>query len=590
MFSPSHRFKFFLLVLLPIHTTSTSFQIKDIIERTSKEKDVSTIAFFGRIYELELVLLDAADTNIPRMVFTESYGELYFAGDFNKHILVVACINLWHKSMLNRIDIAFHGIHAASRSVFLVPGERYKNLQYLWRHFEWCWASGFVNVVVVFLVTNETFSYTRFPQMKIFRGTLEDELFPDRFNDLMGYPIRSPLQYDPPRVYTYIDLWGHHVITGYCAELFLAFLDRYNATMEEVRINNSTDYNMPGIVHLINRGKIDISIHTYMGIGGVRSSYPVRMMQWCILVPSQGEIKAYWYFIRPFQFHLWLSCLAALIGISCCVVLEERLRGSHYDFGRSCCNIFRFMLCLPTCDSRPFAFRRGFRQILIFMLGFMLTNLYLAYLTSFLAKIILKPQIETLAELVQKNISILTLDFEIPILLKNMGLPKGFDRLLTPISAAEVSRPEHLINNKSLAYTVTDDKALFVLMQQIHLKQPLYTIVDECVSTIPIGFLLAKQSPFEIILNRFILSVSQAGLIYKWFNDMYSTGLKARILKVLPSTGKQALPLTMEHFQFAWIALIGGLFLATICFVLENLMEMISRFRLRVVVVHHSNN
>ncbi|XP_055910481.1 uncharacterized protein LOC129944845 [Eupeodes corollae] len=588
MFSPSHRFKIFLLVLLPIHTTSTFIQIKDIIERTSKEKDISTIAFFGQIYEfeLELVMLAEANANIPRMLYSESYGELYFAGDFNKNILLVACIDLWQRSMLNRIDNAFRGIHAASRSIFLVPGERYKNLRYLVEHFEWCWSRGFVNVLVIFLETNETFSYTPFPRMHVFRRTLdadEGTLFPDRFDNLMGFPIRTPLQYDPPRVYTYVDNLGRQILTGYCAELFLAFLQRHNATLEEVRINNSTDYNMPAIVQLINRAKIDISIHTYMDIGGIRSSYPVRMMQWCIMVPSQGEINAYWYFIRPFQLQLWLSCLGVLIGLSFLVALEERLQGVHYDFGRSCCDVFRFFLCLPSNDSRPFELRRGFRKILIFMLGFMLTNLYLAYLTSFLAKIILKPQIQTLAELVTKNISILTLDFEIPIVLKNRGLPEGFERLLVPISATTISRPEHLMNNRSLAYTITDDKAMFVLMQQIHLRQPRYKIVDECVSTIPIGFLLAKQSSFEKILNRFILRASACGFIYKWWSDMYATGLKAGILKVIPSTGKQTLPLTMQHFQFAWIALVGGLLLATICLVLEKIVHMVRRFRVVVV-------
>ncbi|XP_017479816.1 PREDICTED: uncharacterized protein LOC108369249 [Rhagoletis zephyria] len=574
----------------------TQLRRRDAIDRViaavHTQRAILTIAYFGAFSDIE-PYITAANTT-PKFVITqgcnEPLGAATVADKFSSDIFYIAVGQLTRNPMWQRMNDVLADRQTRVRGLFVVPRHVTRRQVYssqVSEHFEWCWRNGFINAMVLVDDNAEennkkkpftVYGYDRFPQLRVRQMPVHAAWFSDKLKNFHRSSVRTTYQFDPPRAFQ-LQPWmqNNSEIVGYAAEMLIALAKTHNATLQLVTLNNSSHYNIMSVIDQIRRGGLDISMNLYFFYPGLRLSYPIRMQPISVLVPSSGEIERFRYFVRPFQTHTWFCFILGLLYLSLIRRLSDRI-SSYWNpqvrpsFGRGCLEVWRLLLFLPIntpCDRKCFHWHSASTLVLTALLGFMLTNLYQASLTSFLASAIFRPPWNTLASLVEHNVSINTNFNEIEVLRNSSSLSKDFFRLLIPRDPTELR--DELMALKPNAYTACADVVHFVLLQQEHMdRKPLHEC-GESIATLPFGFLLPNRSPYEHLVNRFILRAQAAGLTIKWIESAKSDGFRAGILRKRKQKRPLKQPLNQEYFQFAWIVWSAGLLSALCGFALENL-------------------
>ncbi|XP_011210816.2 uncharacterized protein LOC105231299 [Bactrocera dorsalis] len=572
--------------------------IDRIIATVQAERAILSIAYFGAITDIE-PYITAANTT-PKFVMTEGCNDPLSGGTaadkFSSNIFFIAVGQLLRNPMWQRMNNVLGDIQSRVRGLFVVPRHmtrRQIQLSQLGEQFEWCWRNGFINAMI--LVDDGTrdntehpftvYGYDRFPHLQVRRMSVHAVWFSDKLKNFQRSSIHTTYQYDPPRVFQIQRSWAENDVktVGYAAEMLQAFARAHNATLDIIMLNNSSRYNIMSVIDQLRRGVLDIAMNPYFYYPGVRLSYPVRMLQFAIVVRSNGEIERFHYFVRPFQTQTWICFLLGLCYLSLVRRLSERLSAYWYpslhpSFGRGCLEIWRLLLFLPInipSERKCFRWHGAATFLLTVILGFILTNLYQASLTSFLATSVFRPQLNTLMSVLEHNVSVNTNYNEMEFIRNSSSLPRDFGRLL--IARDPTDLRDELFALRPRAYTACVDVVDFALAQQQHMdRKPLHEC-EERITTLPFGFMLAPRSPYEHIVNRFILRAEAAGLTVRWLRSANTDGFRAGILRMRVRNLPPKQPLNLEYFQFAWIVWSVGLLCALCGYALENLRYWLQR-------------
>ncbi|XP_065363421.1 uncharacterized protein LOC135956777 [Calliphora vicina] len=551
-------------------------ELNSIVRAADTSTEILTLAIFGESHRIEQYIRVAETNIIPKLVITRNYGDISFNHEsgLNRKIFFIAVAELERKALWNHLNNAFLGRQSYARGVFITKRSRRKDSRLdLGEHFEWCWKKGFTNALI--LVDNEKYyqqhyeiyNYNRFQRQQITNMTnfSKLQLYPDKFRNLHKFKIRTFAQYDPPRVFDKRNCMRKYMnrLLGYVATLYEAFLKEYNAEMDLLYFSTNKSYSIMEIMQIVDNDEIDLAINPYIPIKSVHLSYPLRMLQRCVVVPYPQELSKYKFFIMPFESKVWLSFLATWFILSLAKFFGWFLKQSNsstLDVGEILLDVWRLMMYLPSftvCSYKDFKWFNAVWFSFITVMGFIFSNLYMASLTSFFSGLTFKPTINTLGELIQRNITLDVVDYEIPTILNNRDLPKYFAELLRARNASDLIN-DIMALHANHSYAALEDRIIFSLNQQIHLRQPVSQVVKECLTTMPFGFLMPAHSQYEKPLNRFILRSASAGLIDKWYFEAIQDGYCSGILTMRMPLLKVARPLTLEHFQFGWFVLAGG--------------------------------
>ncbi|XP_073831883.1 uncharacterized protein [Musca autumnalis] len=535
-----------------LNFTFNSWHLRElnyIISRAHYTHDIQTLVYFGNTYDVEDYIRAAEIWSTPKIVITEHTGEMSLKNDagVNSKLFFIAIGNLRRKEFWNHMNNLLSEMQSRVRGVFITTAPNGKRSQLnLGEHFEWCWQRGLINTLILVdrqLPTEHAFqvyNYNPFLEPQVFNSSNSRtiNLFPDKFRNLHGYQIKATAQYDPPRVYERNQCKGkkQQPLAGYVANIFRAFLKEYNASLYLSYYFPNKTLNILEILKQINDGDVEVSVNPYVPHKGVQISYPIRMLRRCIVVPSAKELEKYKYFIMPFNTDVWLCVLGSWVWLSVARLLNwtsthRRCNCNQMDVGRTFLEVFRVLAFLPlpgNCCSKSVRWYHLLWFMQIVPLAFILSNLYLASLTSFFSGLNFRKQISTLDDLVKRNMAIETIDYDVPSILENRGLPKGFADLIKPRLAADLL-PEILELKPMLTFSSLIDRIQFVLNQEKHLLKPTKHMVEECINTVPFGFVMPPHSQFELPLNRFLLRCADAGLIEKWakdsIDDAYCSGM-----------------------------------------------------------------
>lgn len=591
------------LINTTILTTNTwqMQELNSIIAAAGNTTEILTLTIFGQLHELEPYIRAAEENTIPKMVMTRSYGDICFNHEsgLNRKIFFLAVSHLDRKAMWNHMNNAFQGRQGNVRGVFITQRPRRKDTRLdLYEHLEWCWKKGFTNTLIlvdnerVYQQNYEIFNYNHFERHQLINMTnfSKCELFPDKFRNFHKFKLRTSAQFDPPRVFERGNCKGKYKkhLLGYGAIMFQAFLKEYNAEMDLLFDNKS--YNIMDIIEKVNNDEIDLAINPYIPFKGVHLSYPLRMMQRCVVVPFPEELSKYKFFIMPFQTKVWLSFLITWFILSSAKLFgwffkQQYWTATKLDVGETFLDVWRLMMYLPTftsCCYKDFKWFNALWFSYIAGMGFIFSNLYMASLTSYFSGVIFKPTIDTLNEIIKRHIIIDVVDYDIPSILNNHDLPRDFAELLHARNSYDLIR-DILQMRSNHSYTDLEDRIQFALNQQIHLLKPFSQVVKECITTMPFGFVMPAHSQIERPLNRFILRSNSAGLIDKWMLDAIQDGYCTGILNMRKPKLKISRPLTLQHFQFGWFVLGGGYLVGTVVFMLESLKRIFRRVKFFII-------
>ncbi|CAD7076980.1 unnamed protein product [Hermetia illucens] len=439
-------------------------------------------------------------------------------------------------------------------------------------YFEFMWKLGILNVVAMFSLDcrcGEILTFTPFPIFKIDELTPEQDFFPDKLKDLHGFPITTIIKTDEPRVFRYKDRHGHQRIGGYASKIFMSFLQKHNATLNEYLIPNDTYVRAKNLINLVHKEKVTISMHPYRQTGSnVDGSYPVRMVKMCVMYPAPAEVRADKYLLYSFSSNVW-----AILGFTAAYIvltnfwLGRVIRG-HFQVDMLFLDSFRalmFQSYIIWTIRKLWKYRMVRLSIVLF--SFFFANAYQSLLAGILTTRVFERPVSTKAEMITAGLGIYNIDFEFGFY-EGAITPPEFKNLFILVDTETYNRHRNILNT-TFAYTTPDEKALFLMQQQKFLERPLFLFSTVCVETSLSAFLMPRNSPFKDAFNTVLLQCYQSGLYFKWNTDAFREAVEAGILERKRTIGRVLTPLSLSHLQLAWTVLFYGLLSGCVSFFIE---------------------
>lgn len=97
---------------------------------------------------------------------------------------------------------------------------------------------------------------------------------------------------------------------------------------------------------------------------------------------------------------------------------------------------------------------------------------------------------------------------------------------------------------------------------------PLLHVMTECPRSFYIGYMVRKGWPFAADFSRMIISFKEAGLTFKWYNDLQNAIVShINVHNRMGKVGPEAF--TLKHLIFSFYLLAIGLILSTVVLVVE---------------------
>ncbi|XP_055910522.1 uncharacterized protein LOC129944885 [Eupeodes corollae] len=410
------------------------------------------------------------------------------------------------------------------------------------------------------------------------REVLPTQPIPHALRNLNGFIFRSAIYTDIPRIFKYTDEHGHKKIGGYAIKLFKCFLQQHNATFAEVNIEHLESSFMPAVTQATLSNDIDISLNPYSRIESLGMCYPFGLLRLVILAPINNHIDSNEYFLRPFSPTVWLFFGVTFNFLVAVNVLRNVCRGRPADIWQCLSQIYLPLLNHST--ERPLDHGGHRIQAQIQLFAFVIVNVYLVYLTSFLTVFIEIKQFRTIKDLIENECPVLFVNYDWQRFANAEKQTVNFAAIVKTINygifAKAAYSPTSMTNNY-YAIAIASDKAKFLV--KFHKSR---RIVEEFLNDYyHLGFHVVQHSPFLDILDDFIIKLMETGLLSKWKSDVFSEVKKYNLIN---KTGEKLnennppLPLTLYHLKFAWICLASGLIFAVLVFICENAGLVVRRF------------
>ncbi|CAD7076992.1 unnamed protein product [Hermetia illucens] len=439
-------------------------------------------------------------------------------------------------------------------------------------YFEYMWTKKILDVVAIFdseSASNQVFTYNPFPTLKVENISGQRDIFPDKLENLHGFPITTLIKRDEPRIFRYKDYNGRTKLGGYAAKIFLAFLKKHNATLEEYLMPNTTYLNIEALINLLSDGNVSISIHPYAQAGlPTDGSYPIGFMDECIMVPAPQEIIPSKYLLVSFPSQVWmLLFVTAILTLTQNLYLNKFMAGK-FELGLTLLDIVSGLAVQPFgSGAGNNSWRQRCVRISVVIFGFFIANIYGSRLASAFITKMFQPPLETKEDMIRAKLKILMIQVEFEFL-RNTIQPQEFRDLIVPAKVDVVNAYRMFFNN-SYGYAVPDDKALFFLLKQKYLKRRLVLYTKVCLATMHVGFNMPRDSPFKDIFSRVLLQTFQSGLYLKWYEDAFDEAVEAGIFTRQITDENMATPISVAHLTLAWTILFCGLSCSLLWFLIE---------------------
>lgn len=427
---------------------------------------------------------------------------------------------------------------------------------------------------------NQLFGVSKFPVMSFenrtdflkYMGKIWKQVQNAR-SDVGGFGFTTPLRQDLPHLF---QSQGHYDGSTYrIIETFVRFI---NGSFKELIMPPDSlggqVINMKDALQLIRERKMEFCAHAYalfMSDEELEKSYPLLVVQWCLMVPLYNSVSTYFYPLQPFDWNVWFFALGALLALVLLELMWLRMFGGWSGYRGAVLNSFCYIINVPIEGQlqQP-CLLRFLLLATVFFHGFFLSAYYTSNLGSILTVNLFHAQINTMNDIVSAQLPVMIIDYEMEFLLNlNKELPQEFLELLRPVDSAVFS--EHQTSfNSSFAYFVTEDHWEFLDEQQKHLKQRLFKLSSICFGSYHLAFPLQMDSSLWRDIEYFTFRIHSSGLLNFYARSSFGSALHAGLVQRMPDT-QEYTSAGLQHLAIAFILLLVMSFLAGIVFVLETL-------------------
>ncbi|XP_013098189.1 uncharacterized protein LOC106081047 [Stomoxys calcitrans] len=444
------------------------------------------------------------------------------------------------------------------------------------RLYAWIWRKQFINCLLM-TVDNNIFIHEPYPTLEIINVTSSwnsSTFFVDYSTDFKGYAINSPIRYDLPRVfYMTGPRYGlgkkkPHV-SGATGKLFMVFVEHIKASYNESQTDGHEydPVDLPETIKMIELNQLEISMNSYTEYiaTNIGSSYPIGINDWCMMVPNRIATPAHNFLQRSFRGYTWflVSFSIFYIALSIWLFTPPPKRDISLSLLQAICSM---LLISPLRVLKGPSLRIRLIFVMLFIMGFFVTNLYLTKMASFLTSSPEVPQINSMQDVVDAKLPIMVTTFEYESMLSK-NFPTEFMALMVPVSKGEMDKHRDQFN-KSFGYSTQTDRWRFLSIQQRFMKEPMFRLSKICMGPFYHIIPIQRDSHFSRPLRKFMMSAFQYGLMSHWNYEAFADALYMKYVKVILEH-ETVEPLSLTYFRSIWIIWLIGLILSTLAFCVE---------------------
>ncbi|XP_016988031.1 uncharacterized protein LOC108050735 [Drosophila rhopaloa] len=439
----------------------------------------------------------------------------------------------------------------------------------------------FVNSMVYFETMegfNQLFGVSKFPSMTIenrtdflrFFGNAMKKVLSAR-SDVEGFGFSTPLRQDLPHLFR--SQGRYHGSTFRIIDTFVKFI---NGSFSELLMPpdalGGQVINMKEALQLVRERKMEFCAHAYalfMPNDELEKTYPLLVVQWCLMVPLYNSVSTYFYPLQPFAWNVWFCVVGALLALVLLELMWLRMFERWPGYQGALLDSFCYIINVATEGQlqQP-CLLRFLLLATVFFHGFFLSAYYTSNLGSILTVNLFHAQINSMDDIVSAKLPVMIIDYEMEFLLSlNKELPEDFLQLLRPVDAAVFSEHQTKFNS-SFAYFVTEDHWQFLDEQQQHLKQRLFKLSGICFGSYHLAFPLQMDSTLWRDIEYFTFRIHSSGLLSFYARSSFASALHAGLVQRLPEN-REYTSAGLQHLAIAFILLLVMSVLAGIVFALE---------------------
>uniref|UniRef100_T1GW21 Uncharacterized protein n=1 Tax=Megaselia scalaris TaxID=36166 RepID=T1GW21_MEGSC len=265
---------------------------------------------------------------------------------------------------------------------------------------EWVEDYQFPNSLVMFKHSKERYGCDWYPVIKVINQSLWQPWSLLKKSgegvqlDLRGKVMYMPIAEDIPRIFTTFsnETTGEIRLSGVCWKVFKAFMEFNNGRVAPYLLNRRNE------VQISPNGYANLNLTKFSG------SYPIRIVDYCTMVPVISRIPSYMYLISPFQKSVQLGLIGVLIASSFMIFCISGFQSFSLSFLNSVSGLLNSTFASQI--SEAFIITSRCFQMLVRVYGFVFTNYYNCLLASFLATTLYGEQINTFQQLIDASVTL----------------------------------------------------------------------------------------------------------------------------------------------------------------------------------------
>lgn len=440
----------------------------------------------------------------------------------------------------------------------------------------WSAKTQFINALVMFQNLSERYGCELFPKIQTVNQTkwptnllfsISTKHKPLNFKrKIFEFPIAE----DKPRAFvvSYNENTTTVKSSGLCWKMFKYFILQSNGELLLRPLYKPGESYKPihEILEMIANKSIVASPNCFTDVDLKRFSttYPIQIVDWCLMVPIVRKVPSYEYILTPFQMETKLIISAAVIlsgGIFWILL-------GFNNFSLGVLNGLCGFIDLAFCSNLEVFHRHISRcfQILIRLAGFICCNYYNALLSSFLATTIFGKQIDSFEDLIKSEFNLM-MRYTDSRSLKKYNLSNIIlDRFI--IKNGDVLAKHRDSLDRSYVYPVSSDRWYFHNLQQNTMRVKYFRYTKMCFGQYLLTFPLWYDSLFKEPLDYFILKSLSGGLTKYWTDESFRD-FKDISNMTMAQREPEAMPMDLVYFTYAWFCIAIGLVISLVGFLLE---------------------
>lgn len=507
--------------------------------------------------------------------------------NFDKNSLSIIVSNNVSDTIMHTVDNMLRGLRT-NKSIFIFFNINTFQIKTM---VIWFWKRQFINTLLIYgKAHNETKirTFKPYPSMRDIDITHEpiDRFFVENIGDFEGYELRVPIKNDIPRILLNGDE-NSTDLSGLIGKVFVVFLEHNNISLKNTASamkSRSKGIDMVEIFNMFLDDELEMSVHIYTlletKVEGekpvVAMSYPVEIIKWCLMVPLKNEISKSMYIVFPFQLGVWMTVFGSVLYVS---VIFKLL--GYFNPSRS--NIDNFLI-LTTAIAFVFNIN-GFKKAphnpsmmmfaicgMLFAFGFVITNMYMAYLSSFLTVTVFGKQINSLEDIVKENLTIQSLSHTHMYMKNALNLSDFMLQFFQVEDDIDRFTQNRDLFNTAFGYPITTDRWKFLQIQQKQLTHKRFRLSDICFANVFSAYMMKYDSHLQRPLEHFIMKARDAGLFSHWEGETFDLAMNKKFIKMLRSEEEEK-AFTVLHFHLLFLLLLFSWALGTVLLVVENMIR-----------------